>query len=120
MNTNEYVGEAISLLEKLIAIPSFSTEEDETAGCLAAWMEEHEIEFQRTGNNLWSKNKYYDPAKPNLLLNSHHDTVRPNKGYTLDPFQPTIKNGRLYGLGSNDAGGCLVSLLQTFRHFFQS
>ena len=63
-------------------------------------------------------NKYFDASKPTILLNSHHDTVKPNKQYSRDPFQPTIENGKLYGLGSNDAGGCLVSLMATFIHFY--
>ena len=65
---------------------------------------------------MFTLNKYYDPAKPSILLNSHHDTVKPNKGYTFDPFSP-FRDGKLFGLGSNDAGGCLVSLISAFLHF---
>jgi acetylornithine deacetylase len=70
-------------------------------------------------NNVWACNKHFDPAKPTLLLNSHHDTVKPNAGYTRDPHQAKIEDGKLYGLGSNDAGGPLVSLLAAFLHFYE-
>jgi len=69
------------------------------------------------GNNIYATNKYYDAAKPSLLLNSHTIRLSPIKGYTLDPFAPIEKDGKLFGLGSNDAGGCLVSLIATFLHF---
>jgi acetylornithine deacetylase len=110
--------EAIGLLKELIATPSFSREEDQTAGILCRYIGSKQIEHSRVGNNVFAKNKYYDPAKPTLLLNSHHDTVKPNKGYTLNPFNPVEKDGKLFGLGSNDAGGCLVSLLATFLYFY--
>ena len=76
------------------------------------------IENQRIQNNVFALNKHYDPSKPNLLLNSHHDTVRPNKAYTRDPHKAEIIDGKLFGLGSNDAGGALVSLLGLFVHFY--
>lgn len=110
--------EAIDLLQDLIRIPSFSTEEDGTANRIIAWFEDHNMKWNRTHNNVWGTNKYFDPSKPTLLLNSHHDTVHPNKGYTRDPFTPDIFDGKLFGLGSNDAGGPLVSLLTTFTHFY--
>ncbi|WP_276500863.1 M20 family metallo-hydrolase [Terrimonas pollutisoli] len=110
--------DAINLLKELIATPSFSKEEDETAGILCRFIGSKEIEHARVGNNVYALNKYYDANKPSILLNSHHDTVKPNKGYTFDPFSPFEKDGKLFGLGSNDAGGCLVSLLATFRHFY--
>jgi len=78
----------------------------------------HGMEANRKGNNVWAKNRFFDPAKPSLLLNSHHDTVKPNPAYTRDPFSPTIEDGKLYGLGSNDAGGPLVSLITTFFNFY--
>jgi len=109
--------QAIELLQELIATPSFSTEEAETAICIQKWLEKHGIPVRRSGNNIIAQNADYDPGKPNLLLNSHHDTVRPNQGYTRDPFMASIEDGKLYGLGSNDAGGALVSLLATFVHF---
>jgi acetylornithine deacetylase len=110
--------EAISLLKELIATPSFSKEEDETAGILCRFIGTKGIQHSRVGNNVYALNKYYDANKPSILLNSHHDTVKPNKGYTFDPFSPFEKDGKLFGLGSNDAGGCLVSLLATFLYFY--
>lgn len=110
---------AISLLKELISTPSFSKEEDKTAAAIENFLQSNGIKTERHLNNVWAKNKFFDEAKSTILLNSHHDTVKPNKGYTLDPFSPTEKNGKLYGLGSNDAGGCLVSLIATFLHFYQ-
>jgi acetylornithine deacetylase len=112
--------EAISLLESLIETPSFSTEEDKTALLIENWFNQNNIPFKREKNNVWAFNKHFDAAKPTLLLNSHHDTVRPNQAYTNDPFKAIVKDGKLFGLGSNDAGGCLVSLLATFTHFYAS
>lgn len=110
--------EAISLLKELISTPSFSKEEDETAGILCRFIGTKGIQHSRVGNNVYALNKYYDANKPSILLNSHHDTVKPNKGYTFDPFSPFEKDGKLFGLGSNDAGGCLVSLLATFLYYY--
>lgn len=110
--------EALGLLRQLIAIPSFSKEEDKTAALLVQYLQGKGIPAQRLQNNVWARNKYFDPAKPTLLLNSHHDTVKPNKAYTLDPFSPIEKEGKLYGLGSNDAGGALVSLIATFVYYY--
>jgi len=110
---------AIDLLRKLIKIQSFSGEEQRTALVISQWFSDHNIAFQSIKNNVWAVNKYYDESKPTLLLNSHHDTVKPNKGYTNDPWDAFEKEGKLFGLGSNDAGGCLVSLLAAFTHFYQ-
>jgi len=110
--------EAIRLLKQLIATPSFSKEENETAEILGAFFDEHAIPYSRVGNNIYAKNKSYDVNKESILLNSHHDTVKPNKGYTMDPFTPVEKDGKIFGLGSNDAGGCLVSLIATFLHYY--
>ncbi|MEK9613599.1 MAG: M20 family metallo-hydrolase [Flavobacteriaceae bacterium] len=109
---------ALQLLQDLIRIESFSGNEDRTADRLEQWMDSYNIPFQRINNNIWAINKEFDPTKPTLLLNSHHDTVQPNKAYTRDPFSPDIINGKLYGLGSNDAGGALVSLLALFTHYY--
>jgi acetylornithine deacetylase len=98
---------AISLLKNLIETQSFSQEEENTAKLIEGWFLGNEIPFKRTKNNIWATNKYFDESKPTLLLNSHHDTVKPNSAYT-----------KLYGLGSNDAGGCLVSLIATFTNFY--
>lgn len=111
--------DSLSLLKKLISISSFSKEEDQTAEVIAQFLQERNVPVQRKLNNVWAYNKYYDPAKPTVLLNSHHDTVKPNSGYTRDPFAPDEEEGKLYGLGSNDAGGCLVSLIATFLHFYE-
>jgi acetylornithine deacetylase len=109
---------AIELLQELISIPSFSGEEDKTADAITAFLNSFGVETHRQDNNIYAFNKHYDESKPNLLLNSHHDTVKPNSAYTKDPFHPHIEEGKLFGLGSNDAGGCLVSLLATFVHFY--
>lgn len=118
MTIPELQFEAIELLKNFIQTPSFSKEEDATAGLLENWFREHNISFERHLNNVWAVNKHFDSSKPTLLLNSHHDTVKPNAGYKRNPFAPTIENEKLYGLGSNDAGGCLVSLLATFTWFY--
>lgn len=116
--TRQLTVDALALLKRLIAIPSFSREEDRTAALIADFFREKQVSFERLKNNVWAKNRHFDPAKPTLLLNSHHDTVRPNASYTLDPFAPIERDGKLFGLGSNDAGGCLVALLATFVHFY--
>lgn len=115
----EIYADAVSLLKQLIAIPSFSKEEDKTADCLEFFFQQKNIKAVRHLNNVWAVNKYFDKNKITLLLNSHHDTVKPNKGYTLNPFEAIEKDGKLYGLGSNDAGGPLVSLLAAFMHFYE-
>jgi acetylornithine deacetylase len=110
--------DAISLLKKLIATQSFSREEDKTADIIEAFFKEKNIPTERKGNNIWAKNAFYTEGLPVVLLNSHHDTVKPVSGWTRDPFSPDIEKGILYGLGSNDAGGPLVSLIATFCHFY--
>ena len=110
--------DAINLLKDLISIQSFSFEEDKTATKINNWLKERGVKSDRKVNNILAYNKHYDQTKPNILLNSHHDTVEPNSAYTLDPYKPQIVNGKLYGLGSNDAGGALVSLITTFLHFY--
>lgn len=109
---------ATTLLKQLISIPSFSREEADTAEAIRSFLESHGVSVNRSGNNVWALNRHYDASKPTILLNSHHDTVKPNPAYTRDPFSPDVLNGKLYGLGSNDAGGPLVSLLATFLHFY--
>lgn len=118
MNIENLTSEAIQLLKSLIETPSFSSEEDQTALLIEAWFQKFEIEYKRSQNNVWAINKYFDQSKPTLLLNSHHDTVKPNRAYTKDPFKAIIEDGKLFGLGSNDAGGCLVSLIATFTYFY--
>lgn len=111
---------AIALLQTLISIPSFSKEEDSTAAAIEAFFQANSVQYTRSDNNVWAQNLYFDPLLPTILLNSHHDTVKPNTGYTRDPFLPAMEEGRLYGLGSNDAGGALVSLAATFLHFYRA
>ena len=110
--------EALGLLRDLIALQSFSKEEDATATRIQAFFPKFNIPAERQGNNVWAWNQFYDPALPTILLNSHHDTVKPNQGWTKDPFTPEIVGDKLFGLGSNDAGGCLVSLMATFLYFY--
>jgi acetylornithine deacetylase len=128
--------EAIELLKQLIATPSFSKQEDNSSALIKKFLEKHFGKTEQHLYNVWAKNKYFDPGKPTILLNSHHDTVKPNKGYTLDPFSPIEKDAlddprlndsvgqavgrrRLFGLGSNDAGGSLVSLIATFLSYYE-
>jgi acetylornithine deacetylase len=118
MSNGTHHIEAIALLKELIAIPSFSKEEAKTADAIEAYLQSKGVPARRLLNNVSAANRHFDADKPTILLNSHHDTVRPNKAYTLDPFDPLEKDGRLYGLGSNDAGGCLVSLIETFLFYY--
>ncbi len=111
--------EALALLQKLIAIPSFSKEENKTADVIAAFLAEKGVKTHRKLNNVWAYNLHFDANKPTLLLNSHHDTVKPNSGYTRNPYDAAIEDEKLFGLGSNDAGGCLVSLIGAFLYFFK-
>ncbi len=110
--------DSLVLLKQLISISSFSREEDKTADAIELFLQDRQVETHRKLNNIWAYNKYFDTKKPTLLLNSHHDTVKPNSGYTRDPYSPDVEDGKLYGLGSNDAGGCLVSLIATFLYFY--
>lgn len=110
--------EAIDLLRALIEMPSFSGEEHNTAALLRSWLEDKGVSCHQQGNNVYALNRDFDPSKPTLLLNSHHDTVTPNKAYTRDPFTASVEDGKLFGLGSNDAGGCLVSLMAVFAHWY--
>lgn len=112
--------EFVELLERLIATPSISRQEDATALLLEDFLKTHGVkDVQRLNNNVWAKAAHWDLQKPTLLLNSHHDTVKPSPAYTRDPYKPSIEDGRLYGLGSNDAGASVVSLMATFLHFYQ-
>lgn len=111
--------DCFALLKQLITISSVSREERVTADLIEAFFSERLVKTFRKGNNVWVYNAHYDLKKPTILLNSHHDTVKANPGYTRDPLVPTEENGKLYGLGSNDAGGCLVSLMATFLYFYE-
>ena len=115
----DYHQSAIKLLKDLIRSPSISKEEADTGSILANTLKANRIFFERKYHNLWMRNKYFNANKPTLLLNSHHDTVKPNNGYTVDPFDPVIKEGKLLGLGSNDAGASLVALFYAFVHYYE-
>ena len=110
--------DALELLKRLIATQSFSKEEDESALLIMQWLSSHDIKFGSSQHNIWAKNIYFDSSKPTILLNSHHDTVKPNKGYTRDPLHAEIIDGKLFGLGSNDAGGSLVALMALFAYYY--
>jgi acetylornithine deacetylase len=112
------IQESTTLLQELIQIPSFSKEEQLTGDKIELFLQQHGVKTFRKLHNIWAYNKFYDPLKPTILLNSHHDTVKPNSGYTRNPFSADIEGDKLYGLGSNDAGGCLVSLIATFLYFY--
>ena len=114
----QLADDSIELLKKLIRIPSISKQEDDTASVIEQFLQQRGVKTSRKLNNVWAYNKFFDAAKPTLLLNSHHDTVKPNSGYTRDPFAADLEDGKLYGLGSNDAGGSLVSLIATFLFFY--
>lgn len=115
MYTTRLSDEAIELLKDLIAVPSVSRDEAGATDILCRFMEEKGLPYTRQGNNVWSMADGYDASRPTVLLNAHIDTVRPVNGWTHDPFTPSVENGRLYGLGSNDDGASLVSLLQVYR-----
>lgn len=110
--------DAVQLLTQLIEIPSYSKEESSTAEVIEEFFTARDIEVHKSGNNVWAFAATFDKNKPTIWLNSHHDTVKPNVGYTKDPFLAIIEDGKLYGLGSNDAGGPLVSLITAFTHFY--
>lgn len=114
---NMKTTEAIGLLKQLIATPSLSRDEARTANLLFAFLAERGATPERLRNNVWARAEGFDPARPTLLLNSHHDTVRPAASYTRDPYAPAVEGDRLYGLGSNDAGASVVSLTETFLTF---
>ena len=116
MDTGYYTSEALTLLYSLIGIPSISREEEAAADFLQNYIEETGIMTGRSGNNIWCISPMFDINRPTILLNSHIDTVKPVNGWRKQPFTPKVENGKLYGLGSNDAGGSLVSLFQTFRY----
>ncbi|MBX2970858.1 MAG: M20 family metallo-hydrolase [Cyclobacteriaceae bacterium] len=111
-------NDILNLLKRLISTPSFSREEEQTAQLITEFLEGYGVLVNRHGNNVWAVNKFFDESKPTILLNSHHDTVKPNLAYTRDPFSPEVIDDKLFGLGSNDAGGPLVSLIATFLHFY--
>ena len=120
MTTEELTQEAVSLLQKLIATPSVSRDESKAADIMQEAMESYGFTPTRIGNNIWIQSRDWSDNRPTLLLNAHIDTVKPVASWTRDPFAPTIEDDTLYGLGSNDCGGGLVSLLQVFRELVNS
>jgi len=119
MKFQEQTNDAVSLLEQLIAISSFSKEENTVADFLERYIEIKGYVASRKDNNVWILSPGFDTSRPTILLNSHIDTVRPVAGWNRNPLIPSIENGRLYGLGSNDAGASVVCLLQTFFYLTQ-
>ena len=115
MTQEQYVSDAVELLKKLIATPSVSRNEKDAADIMEQTIRSYGFEPQREANNLWIIDPHYDESRPTLLLNAHIDTVKPVASWSRDPFSPDIEDGVLYGLGSNDCGGGLCSLLQIFR-----
>ena len=115
MLQEEYVSDAVELLKKLIATPSVSRNEKDAADIMEQTIRSYGFEPQREANNIWIIDPHYDESRPTLLLNAHIDTVKPVASWTCDPFSPDVEDGVLYGLGSNDCGGGLCSLLQIFR-----
>ena len=114
MNINSYFFDAVDLLKQFISIPSVSKEENRLADLLEITLKSKKYYPKRKGNNIWLMSQYWNDQKPTILLNSHIDTVKPVTGWTKDPFQPIEEEGKLFGLGSNDAGASVVSLLQVF------
>ena len=115
MTQEQYVSDAVELLKKLIATPSVSRNEKDAADIMEQTVRSYGFEPQREANNLWIIDPHYDESRPTLLLNAHIDTVKPVASWSRDPFSPDVEDGVLYGLGSNDCGGGLCSLLQIFR-----
>jgi acetylornithine deacetylase len=115
MKNEDYLNDAVALLKQLIATPRVSRDEGRAANLLFDQMEAWGLHPRREGNNVWAMPEVIDPAKPTLLLNAHIDTVKPVATWTRDPHTPVVEEGRLYGLGSNDCGGGLVTLLQVYR-----
>lgn len=119
-NLDTITNDAINLLKEMISIPSFSREEEAVASCIASFLEKRNIKTHRLVNNIYAFNAAFNASKDTIILNSHHDTVKPAKGYTTDPFTPTQVGDQLIGLGSNDAGGPLVSLIAAFIFFYEA
>ena len=120
MTQDQIASESVELLKSMIETPSFSREEKDVADYLEEKFSDWGLKPSRIGNNLWMRNKEWSDEKPVILLNSHIDTVRPAGGWNYDPFKAIIEEQRITGLGSNDAGASVVSLLATFRYFFDA
>lgn len=116
--TENLKQESIGWLKELISTPSYSREESGTAALLERILTMRQVSWQGKGHNIWAVNRNWKSHLPVILLNSHHDTVRPVRGWTRDPFDPAVEDGRLFGLGSNDAGASLVALLAVFLRLY--
>lgn len=110
-----YLNDAVDLLKALIGTPSISREESEAADLLCTFLANYQLDYRRDGNNIWCTAPHFNANRPTLLLNAHIDTVKPAAGWQRHPYTATEEDGRIYGLGSNDDGGSVVCLLQTFR-----
>ncbi|MGE0569056.1 MAG: M20/M25/M40 family metallo-hydrolase, partial [Bacteroidia bacterium] len=119
LNKSDTLQMLSSFLSGLISIPSISKEEAQSAEFIENYLKQHDIESQRIKNNIIVKNQFFDETKPSILLNSHHDTVKPNNGYSVPPFQATLLHDKLIGLGSNDAGAALTCLIHVFIHYYK-
>jgi len=115
MEQKDYTNDALELLKALIATPSVSRNEERAANLLARYLDHWGLPYGREGNNLWVGCPDWDNNRPTVMLNAHIDTVKPVSTWTRDPFRPSLEGDTLYGLGANDCGGGLVSLLQTYR-----
>lgn len=113
------VENSVTLLKNLIKTQSYSGEEKGTADLIENFLKDAGVECKRKDNNVWTYNMYFDSSKPTILLNAHHDTVRPDSSWTYNPFEATVKGDKLTGLGSNDDGASLVSLIAAFLHFYK-
>ena len=113
---NQLSDEAVGLLTQLIKTPSFSREEDAAATLIQEFLAAHGVAVQRQQHNVWAVSANFDIGKPTILLNSHHDTVKPGLGWTYPPFEAVLEGDKLIGLGSNDAGASVVSLLAAFLY----
>ena len=120
MDAKALTAEAVELLCRMVERPSVSREEKEVADFLEKVLSDYGLNPHRNGHNIWSICPTYDPSKPTLLLNAHIDTVKPTSSWTISPFSPVIEDGKLYGLGTNDDGASVVSLLQVYRQIIQS
>lgn len=118
MNVNRESDGIIELLGKLISTPSLSRNEKASADLLQEYLESHSVPVTRINHNILVKNRYFNPGLKSILLNTHHDTVQPGNSWTRDPYQPVMEGGKIYGLGSNDAGGSVVALLKVFIKYF--
>lgn len=108
--------DAAELLKRMISIPSFSGEEGAVADLMVETLAKQGYSARRKGNNVWAQSPGFDSGLPTILLDAHLDTVRPNGVWETDPFTPAVKDGKLYGLGSNDTGGSVVSMLASFLY----